>query len=85
MIQSNSLENKASLTKEIRGKLEDVVKTGNVIFHIENLTGEKLLLEHLKIETGIYKITLLDEDDYIDILDRPLQLEKLKLSISVRV
>lgn len=82
MIPCNKIENKAMLAKEIRGKLEDVVKTGSVVIHLENCTGEELLFEHNKIDTGIYRISLLNRDE---VINNPLKLEKLKLNLSIRV
>jgi len=83
--------NKGMIATDIRALLEDMVKTGKLILHVENLTGEEILFTHGKFITGHYLldfytpevIEAMSEEDKVGVY--PLKLKKVKLDIAVKV
>jgi hypothetical protein len=84
------IENKSSIASEIRGALEQVVKTGSLTINIHNKSGVDLLFSNEKVSTGNYALKLYTQE----IIDRDsvphpehtkfAKLKNLKWDISVK-
>lgn len=86
MYIKNNLDCKSSISTEIRGLLEQIVKTGSLSVELTNKKKGELLWNLVKHDTGYYELIITDKVIEPDVCYYRLLKDKpVKIDLSVKV